>query len=273
MKKLFLLPVLLVALLMISCNGKPKTEAADKETSADKEAAILERGDSIYKESIAYWQGTQNIRQRFMGYMFMKNGKKTVLRHGEQKSYWKNGQLQAITPYKMGKKEGLEISYYEKGEKVYYERPYVASKKDGIVKKYYRSGRIMSETPYKQDFLGTGTKEYADSDRKKPLTAPTLKVWAKDERRENSRYIIYAKVVSKYDKTLTKVQFYRGMTILTDGHNYMHPNLKDVDDKKGLMSITLYDQGQGFPQFESISAKVTSSKGSAIFLTKIHQID
>ncbi len=274
MKKLRLLPLLLLGIIMVSCGEKPKKENTEEVEETDSEQLALERGDSIYKETTAYYPGEGRlVRQKFMGYVFLKNGKKTAIRHGEQKSYWKSGKLQAITQYENNKKQGLEVYYYEDGVKKMYERNYVDGKKDGIVKKYYRSGRLMSETPYKRDFLGTGTQTYADTEEGTKLTMPELVVWAKDERRTAGKYTVYAKVVNKFDKTVTaKIQFFSGMTISSDGRKYMHPNLKEVKHKNGVASITYYES-TGFPQFESISAKFISTKGAPVFLTKVHTIN
>ena len=93
--------------------------------------------------------------------------------HGYTKyTYYDNGQIHSRTPYKGGKKHGVEKRYYENGQLVsdmlyvndkkhgiekWYENgqllaeiPYANGKKHGVEKWYYENGKLKSKKPYKE---------------------------------------------------------------------------------------------------------------------------
>ena len=62
------------------------------------------------------------------------------------------------TPYKNGKKEGIEKSYYENG-KIAAKIPYENDEINGIVKLYYENGKIAIKASYQNSMLD-GPEEY-----------------------------------------------------------------------------------------------------------------
>jgi antitoxin component YwqK of YwqJK toxin-antitoxin module len=261
MKTFRLILVLFLGITIVGCNNTKKPQDS-KKTETEK----IE--DDTFKIISNLHPGTDVVWQKFEALKIKKDGKDVWIRHGKQWDYYKNGKLRELSEFRNNKREGVAYQYYEDGVKIYFERNFVNGNKDGIVKKYYRSGNIMSETPYKQDMLGTGTKEYADKADSKPLTMPELKVWAQDNRREKGTYIVNAKVVDKFGKTLQKVEFFEGMLLQQDGVRYEHPGLKSLTPKAGVASITYYES-TGFPNFVSITARVTTSKGTLVLLNEV----
>ena len=73
------------------------------------------------------------------------------------------------TPYKNGKKDGVEKRYDSDGT-LLYEIPYKNGKKDGVEKWYYSNGTLRKETPYK-DGKEEGTQKLyrADSSLEKEI--------------------------------------------------------------------------------------------------------
>ncbi len=94
-----------------------------------------------------------------------------------RKTYYKNGQLQSVTPYKFYKKDGVYKEYYENGQQkmevlykdnlktgmqinyfkdgIRLETPYTLGKKEGVAKLYY-SDSYFTSIPFKNNKL-TGT--------------------------------------------------------------------------------------------------------------------
>ena len=62
------------------------------------------------------------------------------------------------TPYKNGKKEGIEKSYYEKG-RLAAKIPYKNDEINGIIKLYYENGKIAIKASYQNSMLD-GLEEY-----------------------------------------------------------------------------------------------------------------
>lgn len=75
-----------------------------------------------------------------------------------QKTYYKNGQLQSVTPYKFYKKDGFYKEYYENGQpkmEVFYQN----NLKTGMQINYFKDG-IRLETPYKANKKEGNAKLY-----------------------------------------------------------------------------------------------------------------
>lgn len=62
--------------------------------------------------------------------------------------YYVYGTLLGVTPYKNGKKDGIEKEYHENG-KLSVEMPYKNGKQVGVAKVYYENGNLMGETTFK----------------------------------------------------------------------------------------------------------------------------
>lgn len=247
----------------ISCNsGKPDS---NKIASSIQSKAI----DDTFKVFIENYPNGY-LKKKTEAVKMKKDGIYKWIPHGTQwKYYAKNGNLMSIETYVLGRREGISTYYYGDGQKKYKEIPYINSKKEGIVKKYYRSGRLQSRTPYKGNVLGTGSQDYADRDVDAILTMPTLRVWADDQRRSNGTYTIYAKVIDKYGRNVKRVKFLEGMLLSAEGRKYEHPGLKQIQSNDGICSIS-YNELSGIPEFVSISARITTLKGTSVLLNKVH---
>lgn len=269
MKNTKILFVLLLSIALFSCNSKPKSNSGSAAQNSATEA------NDTFKVQTNYHPDGKTVKETIEIIKIKKDGKDVWVRNGKTTTFYKDGNVQAESIYVMGKRDGIDKQYYEDGKRIYFLRPYKNSKKDGVVQKFYRSGNIMSETPYKQNMLGTGSQDYADKKVEDPkdaqLTMPELKVWAEDSRREKGTYIVYAKVVDKYDKTVSKVEFKDGMLLQADGRKYEHPGLKTLTEKNNIAKITYYES-TGFPQYVSISARVVTNKGTALLLNQVHTV-
>lgn len=262
-----LLLILLAVFTVVSCKNTSSSGSSEN----DKEQAESNYNDT-FKIHTNYYEDGKTVREKSEIKKVIKDGKEVWQRHGKNWIYYKNGNLQSVILYTNNKRNGVAKQYYGDGETLYIEWPYKDSKKDGIVKKYYESGRVMSETPYKSNFLGTGSQDYADNQEHTALTMPELKVWADDQRRYKGKYTVYAKVVDKYGKTKNNVKFTQGQLIPADGRLYENPNLKEIPAKNKVASVTFYEVN-GFPDQVSINARVTTNKGTAVLLHKTLKVD
>lgn len=261
-----LLLVLLAVFTVTSCMNTGK-EKASKGNAEDKVVY-----NDTFKIHTNYYEGGKLVREKSEIKKVIKDGKEVWQRHGRNWIYYKNGNLQSIILYENNRREGVARQFYGDGETLYIEWPYKNSKKDGVVKKYYESGRVMSEMPYKQNFLGTGSQDYADDQEHTALTMPELKVWSDDQRRYKGTYIVYAKVVDKYGKTMPGVKFTQGQLIPADGKMYENPNLKEIKAKNNVATIKFYEVN-GFPESVPINARVKTNKGTAVLLHKTLKVD
>ena len=75
------------------------------------------------------------------------------------KLYHRSGALLAETPYKNGKRNGIDKNFYESGS-LWYDIPYVDGNKHGIEHIYYTSGSLMLEVPYKYGIKHGIAKHY-----------------------------------------------------------------------------------------------------------------
>jgi antitoxin component YwqK of YwqJK toxin-antitoxin module len=75
------------------------------------------------------------------------------------KFYHESGALLAETPYKNGKRNGIDKNFYESGS-LWYDIPYVDGNKHGIEHIYYTSGSLMLEVPYKYGIKHGIAKHY-----------------------------------------------------------------------------------------------------------------
>ena len=78
-----------------------------------------------------------------------------------EKKYDSNVDLWIETPYKNGKKEGVERWYYENGN-LMREAPFKNGKKEGIVKWYYKNGNLMVEMSYLNDLFHGDMRFYTE---------------------------------------------------------------------------------------------------------------
>ncbi|MEG0235853.1 MAG: hypothetical protein RR523_06425 [Cetobacterium sp.] len=76
-----------------------------------------------------------------------------------EKTYYKNGQLKSIAPYKDNKLNGISKLYYEDG-KLQREETYVNGEQLGPYKYYYSNGNLESEGVITKRLFSDSSKEY-----------------------------------------------------------------------------------------------------------------
>jgi antitoxin component YwqK of YwqJK toxin-antitoxin module len=64
------------------------------------------------------------------------------IKHGFYKIYYSNGRLKETKEYKNNKCDGLNVKYYETGQKLY-EIEYVEDIENGLTKYYYPNGNLQ----------------------------------------------------------------------------------------------------------------------------------
>ncbi|MFB6341732.1 toxin-antitoxin system YwqK family antitoxin [Saccharicrinis sp. FJH62] len=266
-----LLLVLIAVFTFASCNFFPKKGGDSSTTAKADESGDISYNDT-FKVHFNYYADGKSVKEKIEIKQVKKDGKEVWIKDGRQWVYYQNGKLQAEFNYVNGKREGVAHQYYGDGKTPYIDWSYKNSKKDGITIKYYQSGRVMAEMPYKSDFLGTGSQDYADDQEHTKLTMPELKVWADDQRRYKGKYTVYAKVEDKFGKVVPKVKFTVGQLIPADGRLYENPNLKEIAAKNNVASVTYYEIN-GFPPSVTVNARFSSSKGTPVLLSKTIKID
>ena len=265
-----LLLVLIAVFTVVSCKNSPKS-GGNSSTAA--QAAETEAGyNDTFRVHTNYYSDGKSVKDKSEIIKVKRDGKDTWIRNGRNWVYYQNGNLQAEFNYVDGKREGIAKQYYGDGKTLYIEWSYKHSKKDGISKKYYKSGRVMAEMPYKSNYLGTGSQDYADDQEHTALTMPELKVWADDQRRYKGQYTVFAKVEDKFGRTVPNVKFTVGQLIPADGRLYENPNLKELTVKNNIASVSYYEVN-GFPPSVTVNARFTSSKGTPVLLSKTIKID
>ena len=149
-------------------------------------------------------------------------------KNGIVKTYHDNGKLKTSINYVDGVKDGQSYLYFEDGETILLELPYVKGKREGVSKKYYENGKLYTETsyqnnelhglrkvyyrkgglkseiPYGYGFRGVGGKEYLLSGKEKPspvikiLKRGDLLIFPKPEGCKKSKFFIGNLVEDKY---------------------------------------------------------------------------
>jgi antitoxin component YwqK of YwqJK toxin-antitoxin module len=130
MKKLFLIPLLLMSL-------------ASSPTWSEELSDLVVR-DELYYKKFSNEPFTGHIEGKTQGYI--KNGKK----EGEWVNYWDNGQLFIKTTFKNGKHHGPYLSYHRNG------KPWINTTlrdglEDGFHSLYWPDGNLEAEGNMKLD--------------------------------------------------------------------------------------------------------------------------
>ncbi|MHA7057800.1 toxin-antitoxin system YwqK family antitoxin [Aquimarina sp. M1] len=107
---------------------------------------VISKGNMIGKERVGTWTYYHNGSSKIMMTEEYSLGKL----HGEQKTYFKNGQLTEKTTYREGMKEGKRFMYSDKGV-VIKEFTYQNDQLHGITKYYDAEGAVKIEGNYIKD--------------------------------------------------------------------------------------------------------------------------
>jgi len=107
---------------------------------------VISEGNLIGKQRVGVWKYYHNSSSKIMMTEKYNLGKL----HGEQKTYFENGQLTESTTYEQGKKQGKRVVYSEQGILIK-EFTYVNDQLHGITKYYDVQGKVRIEGNYKKD--------------------------------------------------------------------------------------------------------------------------
>ncbi|WP_299211194.1 hypothetical protein [uncultured Aquimarina sp.] len=107
---------------------------------------VISEGNMIGKERVGLWTYYHKGSSKVMMTEEYNSGKL----HGEQKTYFENGQLTERTIYVKGKKEGKRVVYSDKGI-IIKEFTYVNDQLHGNTKYYDAQGKVKIEGNYKKD--------------------------------------------------------------------------------------------------------------------------
>ncbi|WP_299314063.1 hypothetical protein [uncultured Aquimarina sp.] len=107
---------------------------------------VISEGNMIGKGRVDLWTYYHKGSSKVMMTEEYNSGKL----HGEQKTYFENGQLTERIIYVQGKKEGKRLVYSDKGI-IIKEFTYVNDKLHGITKYYDAQGKVKIEGNYKKD--------------------------------------------------------------------------------------------------------------------------
>ncbi len=131
---------------------------------------VISEGKMIDKDRIGQWiyyhRGSSNI--------MMTEEYESGQLHGEQRTYFQNGQLTEKTFYNKGKKEGKRIVYSEKGV-ILKEFTYENDQLHGIAKYYDTEGKVKIEGNYKRDRKDGIWKYYENGRLKEQRQFPVRK--------------------------------------------------------------------------------------------------
>ena len=128
MKKLFLLPLLLLSLISNPCLSETM-------------ASLVER-DGIYYKKFTETPFTGKVTGVIQGRL--KDGKK----EGKWTMYHPNGQLMNKVSYKKGKKEGISVWYHDNGQLMGKEN-YKNGGIEGEVVSFLKNGQLQEKGSYK----------------------------------------------------------------------------------------------------------------------------
>lgn len=246
-----ILNMLLLSLLMLSCNQEQKTSKSENfayeyypDGNLKIETQVLDgKAHGIMK---IYTPG--GALEKVYTY---KLGKK----EGPAVEYYINGQLRTKTHFKDNKMEGQTIMYYKSGE-VYRTTSYVAGKMEGERNSYYKDGSLMAEAKFKNGFPGLGLKEYS-SKGKEVQVKPSILIEPINQLADLNTYVLKMRLSDNQPSTL----FYVGE--LTDGI-YLNENCKQFKpSQEGVVSYTLrLNKGEEIKDTYTISARFNTEKGN-----------
>ena len=181
------------------------------------------------------------------------------------RSYWKSGGLKMEITFQNGLRTHA-LSYHENG-KLYRETTFVNDTIHGIRKIYYSNGILSAQVPYKRGMVCVGLKEYLLDGQPKEKY-PTLQI------REVNRMLTENKVtlIVSIEGEYRSVEFYRGVLNVEKCLD-LTKAIKIKPQKKGELHIDFPLPPGTFRMEEvNIIAKVTTSKGSPLLLSKSYHL-
>ena len=131
------------------------------------------------------------------------NGQDNEVKNGEVKRYYPDGNINNVTTYVQGKKEGRSIGYFEDGKISFY-ITYKNDKFYGVTKWYYSNGNLNHE-------------EYWDE---KGVNQGVFKIWYKSGKLRQTGFCVNGMIIGK------SIQYYDNENV-ESVYNYDKSGLKD----------------------------------------------
>lgn len=234
MRKGYLLVLMVIAIIIHSCNTTPK-EVADQATKIDQ-------SDENYTGIKKFYEGDKLKKETTF-----KNG----IKEGLCNNYYDNGKLKRTIWYENNVKEDTAKWYYTEGT-VYRATPYKNDKIHGKQIKYHKNGRVMAEIPYKHGLRTPGLKEYYDNGLEVG-NIPSISIRKINSDAYSSDGVVTVSVI--LSNKSTNVKYYIGG--LVDGA--LDPSLaKDVTAATGMAYFELYRVESGGKDYVDIIAEYTT---------------
>ncbi len=135
-----------------------------------KNGKVISEGAMIDKDRIGLWKYYHNDSKKVMMTENYQSGKL----HGEQLTYFDNGELTEKTTYTEGNRQGKRIVYSEKGT-ILKEFTYENDQLHGVTKYYDTNGKLIIEGNYKRDRKDGIWKYYENGKLKEQKLFPLKK--------------------------------------------------------------------------------------------------
>ena len=212
------------------------------------------------------------------------NSGSDTLKEGEKPAFYENGKLHFIVTYKDGKANGRVREYYTDG-KLYMDaiykddhrhgkcthffkngKPftfsyYVNGAKDSIETKFYESGQLLSCTPYKNNKVQPGLKEFK-KDGTPIVNDNSLIISEVDHTTLEGKYFVYVRL-----KTPRKnAKFYSSTQ--SDARSR---ELLKISDGAGILVVPVY-AGSFVMKKLIFEAEYKTPKGNTVCLQKLYNL-
>jgi antitoxin component YwqK of YwqJK toxin-antitoxin module len=129
--------LLCAGLLLFSCTEDKDEKTFEFEVTQLEDEDLIERMPNYYRE---YFPGKKQLK---LGGPTDNEGR----RHGAWESYYEHGQMNSMTYFIHGVKEGHSIVYHPNGA-VHYVGEYKNDQKIGLWKSYDEKGELISEDEF-----------------------------------------------------------------------------------------------------------------------------
>ncbi|TDG35605.1 hypothetical protein EZJ43_13375 [Pedobacter changchengzhani] len=166
---------------------------------------------------------------------------KKDLREGEWKSYWEDGRLWKVTPYKNGLREGLEKVY--SGNKLTETINYKLNHQDGLTTKFRLNGQLESQETFLKDKLIDTSYYYRYGEvlERKCFNGADTSFCINYNRATDVK--VLDTIFFNKDKKPVVLKAYKNDTLKLKMSIDYHAVIKDVIDKK-VTKVEVYEDGK-----------------------------
>ncbi|MFO7575819.1 MAG: hypothetical protein R6W67_11755 [Bacteroidales bacterium] len=246
MRKIIVLPLLVIVLLNHACN-----------LTGNRGDSSTNQGDTLVQEVKRKFTGVKPnyLDGKLISEISYRNG----IRHGLTKTYYSSGVIKQIIPYCDGLKCDTARWFYEDG-KLFRNTPYLNDMIHGTQVQFYRNGRVKASMSYEMGIRKNDLQEYYENG--KPVTTKReILIRTRDEYQENGVYKIFAEL----DNKSTKVTFYKG-EMPNDLFDPLKVEKITTSGVTGFMELSRKNGGN--PGYVTIIAEYTTNFGNKDYYTK-----